>query len=173
MRLIFDVRRRQPVRILKMRRECDTIGQLGQIVADGEDAETAPEMATEPSVVLPPHGARTPLSWPSASRRGCRPERRFENPLDSIRAAIALAVRYVGPTTASRPVNKTGSASASNPSGRREGARRQQLWCRHAEFSKVMSGRRDNIFHERDVGERWRELFSGLSSEPGTPSLRR
>jgi hypothetical protein len=42
-----------------------------------------------------------------------------------------------------------------------------------AEFSEVMSGRRDNIFHERDVGDRWRELFSGLSSEPGTPSLRR
>jgi hypothetical protein len=43
-----------PSASVEMRRECDAIGWLGQIVADGECAETVPEMATEPGVVLPP-----------------------------------------------------------------------------------------------------------------------
>src|SRR6516162_7547391 len=56
MRPIFDVRRREPVRIRKMGRERNAIGWLRQIVADGERAETVAEMTTEPRVVLPPPG---------------------------------------------------------------------------------------------------------------------
>ena len=50
---IFDVRRRQSVRVLQRRRQRHAVGGLRQIVADGEGAEAVTEMATEPGVVLP------------------------------------------------------------------------------------------------------------------------